>query len=313
MSTYTIDLGKVDANGRGRKVNRVTLDVDLRDKVNDTAPYKDIHLNECRRYTELSICGAVWNAAGTDHQQGGQCDDTIAELFPENPKVQRLVEIWKRWHLGGMRGGCVHQIAEKWGDVLLDDTKPKTHDNMAVWTRPGDHPKGLLAKACPTCGYKYGTAWLVEAMPAKVEEEVRVLCAALQDESEPGTPDDFASRNGIKATAERAPENPHMPDNRNADHWKVRLRHGGKSMTLYYSKGHGHNGEKPTALEVLGCMASDAGLASESFEDFCGNTGEDTDSRKAKRSYDATRRQTDGLKRLLGAELFEALLEETSG
>ena len=31
-----------------------------------------------------------------------------------------------------------------------------------------EHPRGLLSKACPICGYAYGTAWLHEDVPADV-------------------------------------------------------------------------------------------------------------------------------------------------
>lgn len=33
---------------------------------------------------------------------------------------------------------------------------------------PHEHPEGLLTKPCPVCGYKYGSAWLFEAVPEDV-------------------------------------------------------------------------------------------------------------------------------------------------
>ena len=33
---------------------------------------------------------------------------------------------------------------------------------------PHEHPKGVLTKACPTCGHKYGTDWQKEEVPADV-------------------------------------------------------------------------------------------------------------------------------------------------
>jgi hypothetical protein len=38
----------------------------------------------------------------------------------------------------------------------------------AGWVYPKEHPRGLLCKPCPTCGYKYGSAWLYEPLPADV-------------------------------------------------------------------------------------------------------------------------------------------------
>lgn len=83
-------------------------------------------------------------------------------------KVRKLINVWKRWHLNDMRAGCEHQRAAKWNERKIDSTKPLTHGNMLVWVRPSEHPEGLLCVPCPECGYKYGTAWLHEDVPASV-------------------------------------------------------------------------------------------------------------------------------------------------
>lgn len=36
------------------------------------------------------------------------------------------------------------------------------------WLKPDEHPDGILCKPCPICGYKYGTSWLKEEVPADV-------------------------------------------------------------------------------------------------------------------------------------------------
>lgn len=41
------------------------------------------------------------------------------------------------------------------------------------WLKPSEHPRGILCKECPECGYKYGSAWLKEEVPAAVLEELR--------------------------------------------------------------------------------------------------------------------------------------------
>ena len=43
----------------------------------------------------------------------------------------------------------------------LKDTEKK----MLGWLHEKDHPDGILAKACPVCGYKYGTAWKYHPIP----------------------------------------------------------------------------------------------------------------------------------------------------
>jgi hypothetical protein len=36
------------------------------------------------------------------------------------------------------------------------------------WVYPKEHPEGELTKPCPVCGYKYGSLWLKEEVPAEV-------------------------------------------------------------------------------------------------------------------------------------------------
>lgn len=64
----------------------------------------------------------------------GQIREEIAEFFPE------AVPYFK-WHLNGMRAGCAHQQA----DIKYE-----------------------IGAVCEFCGYKYGSAWLYEPLPADV-------------------------------------------------------------------------------------------------------------------------------------------------
>lgn len=90
----------------------------------------------------------------------------------------KLLTIWKKWHLNDMQAGCEHQRAMGWNKIKLDDSKPLSYDNMASWKRPEDHPKGVLTKPCPICGYKYGTAWLKVDVPSEVLNFLRNLLDA---------------------------------------------------------------------------------------------------------------------------------------
>lgn len=49
----------------------------------------------------------------------------------------------------------------------------KREKKRAGWTRPDEHPRGVLTKPCPVCGYKYGSAWLREEVPDEVIETLR--------------------------------------------------------------------------------------------------------------------------------------------
>jgi len=45
----------------------------------------------------------------------------------------------------------------------------KTREEKAIgWLTQDEHPRGILSKPCEVCGYKYGSAWLREDVPADV-------------------------------------------------------------------------------------------------------------------------------------------------
>lgn len=154
--TKTLNLGKVDYNNHGRKDCLVDVEI----KLTETEDGKQ----------RLSICGNVWNSRKTDLHAGGQCYETIRELFPNNDKVKRIVEIWERWHLNDMNAGCEHQRALGWGKdtVVLKDGSTKG----TGWLNESEHPQGVLCKPCPECGYKYGTKWMYEAIPQEIIDEL---------------------------------------------------------------------------------------------------------------------------------------------
>ncbi|MCP4204243.1 MAG: hypothetical protein GY769_20190 [bacterium] len=51
----------------------------------------------------------------------------------------------------------------------------KRETKSVGWVNVNEHPDGLLSKPCPECGYKYGTAWLREEVPADVIAELHAL------------------------------------------------------------------------------------------------------------------------------------------
>ena len=121
----------------------------------------------------------------------------------------------------------------------------------------------------------------------------------------------FIETNGIKAVVDYADSNPNMANDewsRTARHFKVVLRCQGRQLTTHFSQGSAHT-QEPTAADVLDCLASDsAGIENaRSFEDWCGEYGYDTDSRKAERIFKVCERQAESLKRLLNGQ-YETLL-----
>ena len=124
---------------------------------------------------------------------------------------------------------------------------------------------------------------------------------------------DFIQANKLTMTAQWADHNPHMADSANMDHWKVKIRKGKQSMSLYFSKRFGHHGKEPQLDEVLDCLASDASSTENAmdFEDWASEFGYDVDSRKAEKSYKTIEQQKAKLLNLLGDEAYQQLLYET--
>lgn len=100
-----------------------------------------------------------------------------------------------------------------------------------------------------------------------------------------------------------------------SDHWEVTLTWGKRQIKVDFYTGYGlrerlTNG--PEAADVLDCMISDAvGFENaQSFEEWADEYEYDTDSRKAEKTYETVRRETEKLRAFLG-EAYEAYLWET--
>lgn len=123
----------------------------------------------------------------------------------------------------------------------------------------------------------------------------------------------FIEHNHVSLSYEQTDSNPCMDDSANMDHYKCVLRAGRSRMTVYYSKGYGHNGAEPQADEVLDCLASDASgyENAQGFEGWCSDFGYSADSRKAEKTYHTVEKQAKKLKALLGDSAYKALLWDT--
>ena len=94
-----------------------------------------------------------------EEDSGGQIDHYLTELYPDNPHIAELCRMWDRWHLNDMRAGCPHQESR----YRRDPAERPTYANDYTGTT-GD----TLSGPCSECGYRYGTAWLSEELPADV-------------------------------------------------------------------------------------------------------------------------------------------------
>lgn len=70
-------------------------------------PTVQIEIKDTDKGPALSMSGSI----GSERNGGswGQIDETLAEAFPNNLHVQRIVEVWRKYHLNDMKAGCEHR------------------------------------------------------------------------------------------------------------------------------------------------------------------------------------------------------------
>jgi hypothetical protein len=131
--------------GRTDDGERVWIEIEIREVSGSwqTTEHEDI-----TGYRELSITGAVAGKYRKNADAWGQVIDYVRLV--ESPAkgikasdITQLVKTWQRWHLNGMKAACAHQNGK--------------------------------SRDCPESGYRHGSAWLVEELPADVEKWVRTF------------------------------------------------------------------------------------------------------------------------------------------
>jgi len=93
--------------------------------------------------------------------------------------------------------------------------------------------------------------------------------------------------------------------------YRVRLTHEGRTLETEWRQGTAHTSD-PEAHAVIGCLLSDAlGFAGcLGFSDWCADYGYSDDSIAARDDYEKVRQQTDALRDLLTAPVFDALMDD---
>ena len=183
-------LGKIDYYGSGRKVNEVTVTIDLRrhggEKVFtiDENGIKQYTGETVPTYLEFTASGSVWNSRHTDILLGGQCLDGIIR-FRDQLKHKEIFDevyvLWKNWHLNGMHAGTPEQEAaiKAWkacGNKYDYNDACDFLKKIGLYEAPY---KGLaVGSYLDTDNYQYGTKWLIRELPEKVLARIEYLMSA---------------------------------------------------------------------------------------------------------------------------------------
>jgi len=138
-----ITIGKIDYNEIGKKNCRASV---------------DIKLNSNKKGIQFTAIGNIWNHIETNCYIYGQCLDEIQKFFPKNKRFNRLVEIWKEYHLNDLQAGTDKQMDALKGFNTDYDKQCEYLDSI-----------NLLYDD----GYKYGTSWKYKQIPNDVINEIK--------------------------------------------------------------------------------------------------------------------------------------------
>ena len=151
----TFDFGKIDYYGRGRRINKVDVDVELYDKGNGQIVF--------------SACGAIWNGRGTDCTYCGQCLDEIAK-FVDDPLFLKIYGWWKAFHNNDMK--CASPRQETAVDEWLATGHTYDYDKVCSMLKSKNL---LIDKSYIVDGepFEYGSKWIYKEIPKNVIEEIK--------------------------------------------------------------------------------------------------------------------------------------------
>ena len=169
----TFDFGKYDYRGCGRKINDMTVTLEIR--TTDKGP-------------ELSIRGDVWNGRHTDLVAGGQCLDEMYDFLKGRKVFKELYRLWKNYHLNGMHAGTVEQeklvdesrkngihesvMAEMNKDIKYDFEKKSDYDVDCEILRRNNL---FTVKLVDGKDYRYGMGWLYRPIPNEEWDKINAL------------------------------------------------------------------------------------------------------------------------------------------
>lgn len=146
----TISFGK-HAIYSDRKINEVTLDIELREE-NINKPV-------------FSVCANVWNIRHTDIIMGGQCLDELCK-YVKIPLFREIHRLWEEHHLNNLHAGTSEQekAIEEW----------KEYGNAYDYSKVCEYLKsiGLYEVEYNGKPYKYGSGWIYKEI---LENDLKLI------------------------------------------------------------------------------------------------------------------------------------------
>ena len=177
---HTYKFGKIDANGIGRLINEVEVEVELRE-VDRTS--KEVN-DDRKTALEFACSASVYNSSQTDLVMGGQCLDELMNhpSLSTNPLFCDIHEMWTKYHLNTLNAGTPRQTEAL--EQAIAEGKLENR-NASNYVKCCDYLEsvGLLydeeylvkdKNGNPTA-YQYGHGWIVRDIPPEDLE----ICKAM--------------------------------------------------------------------------------------------------------------------------------------
>lgn len=144
-----IEFGKIDFNGIGRKINLVTVELNLKGEEKPA----------------FTVSANVWNSKKTDILMGGQCLDDLLPYFENNKLFVEIYRLWKLYHLNDLHTGT-----KKQEDFLINH-------HVKNWASEYDKTCKFLSKnnMLYDKGVKFGTTWHYWDIPKKDLQEIKKI------------------------------------------------------------------------------------------------------------------------------------------
>lgn len=126
----------------GRTTDGTRIYVDMTVRELDRLDSQTVNHEEITNYVEFTMSGlGVAKHCRNASSAGQMLEDLMSIKSPvkglTRAEIREMHALWSRWHLNGMKAGCVHMEAD-----------------------------AEIGTVCPETGYRYGYAWLIEPIPA---------------------------------------------------------------------------------------------------------------------------------------------------
>jgi len=163
-------LNKIDFNRTGRRINQVTIDIELELKKNESKLLTATLENVNSSYYVLAIQGNIWNSVQTDCLCWGQCLGELRKFYGGlNGHKQPWFKFWDKYHLNDMKLGTDRQqkVVDKY---LLESKTSFDYDVVCEVLKE----QNLYIDR----GYEYASKWLLKPIP---QDDINTMIELLSE------------------------------------------------------------------------------------------------------------------------------------